>query len=50
MLKKFPQISMDEIEKAIFLIEDIQNATRTNINYDLSIEKIIFNIFREGNF
>ena len=41
---------MDEIEKAIFLIEDIQNAARTNINYDLSIEKIILNIFREGNF
>ncbi len=50
MLKKFPKISVDEIEKAIFLIEDIQNASRTNINYDLSIEKIIFNIFREGNF
>lgn len=50
MLKKFPQISIDEIENAIFLIEDIQNAARTNINYDLSIEKIIFNIFREGNF
>lgn len=50
MLKKFPKVSIDEIEKAIFLIEDIQNAARTNINYDLSIEKIIFNIFREGNF
>lgn len=50
ILKKFPQVSVDEIEKAIFLIEDIQNAARTNINYDLSIEKIIFNIFREGNF
>lgn len=46
---KFKGLSLDSIEKIVILLEDIKRAYRTNINYDLSIEKIIFTIFREGN-
>ncbi|WP_276864655.1 DNA polymerase III subunit delta [Anaerococcus tetradius] len=48
MMKKFPLISLDKIERSIDLVETIKNASKTNINYDLSIEKIVFDVFREG--
>lgn len=48
MMKKFPLISLDKIERSIDLVEKIRNASKTNINYDLSIEKIVFDVFREG--
>ena len=48
LMRKFDKMSLDSIEKIIGLLEDIKTAYRTNINYDLSIEKIIFTIYREG--
>lgn len=49
-MRKFDKLSLDSIERITSLLEDIKKAYRTNINYDLSIEKIIFTIFREGKY
>lgn len=48
LMRKFDKMNLDSIEKIISLLEDIKTAYRTNINYDLSIEKMIFTIYREG--
>lgn len=48
MMKKFPNISLDKIERSLDLVEKIRKASKTNINYDLSIEKIVFDVYREG--
>ena len=41
-------MSFDEIESQLELINKIKIGQRTNINYDLSIEEIIFNIYKGG--
>ena len=48
-LKKISEISFDDIEDIIFLINEIKNGFTRNINYDLAIDKLIFTIYRKGN-
>ena len=41
-------MDLNVIERLISKLEEIQIAYRNNINFELSIENIFFNIYREG--
>ena len=41
-------MTFDQIENHIELVNKVKKGLKTNINYDLSIEEIIFNIYRGG--
>lgn len=47
-LSYLAKMTFDQIENHIELINKVKTGLKTNINYDLSIEEIIFNIYMGG--
>lgn len=47
-LRKLAGMDFDKIDEIVSLLNYIRFGFKTNINYDLAIEKIIFNIYRGG--
>ncbi len=47
-LEKLSMMDLNSIERLISKLEEIQISYRNNINFELSIENIFFNIYREG--
>ena len=47
-LSYLAKMTFDQIENHIKLINKVKTGLKTNINYDLSIEEIIFNIYMGG--
>lgn len=47
-IKKLTDMDLGQIEEVINLIYTIKTGLKNNINYDLSIEEVIFSIFRGG--
>lgn len=47
-LRYLDKMTFDQIENHIELVNKVKKGLKTNINYDLSIEEIIFNIYKGG--
>ena len=47
-LDKLSTMNFNQIDEIVNLLHDIKQGFRTNINYELSIERVIFSIFKGG--